>query len=171
MPSAALQAGAHLRPEKTGFERRVVLCGSMTFAREMDEIARRLHAAGVQAIPPRDIDLAAEYRNQDDYAHFKRFVSRAHISKVRDPRTLGILVANYDKHGVPSYIGPNTFAEIAIAFADCKRIFLLNGMPREYSDELLAWGAEDLRGDLRPLTEEYLKVCVRDRPQFRLPWS
>jgi hypothetical protein len=171
MSSAALRAGGHVRPGKTVFERRVVLCGSMTFAREMDEIARRLHAAGVHAITPDDIDLAMEYRTQDDYVQFKRSVSRVHISKVRDPRTLGILVVNYDKHGIPSYIGPNTFAEIAIAFADRKRIFVLNGMPKAYSDELLAWGAKDLRGDLRPLTQEYLQVCVREPPQGRLPWS
>lgn len=143
----------------------------MTFAKEMDEIARKLHAVGVHAVIPRDLDFAAEYRNEDDYGHFKRSVSRAHIAKVRDPRTIGILVANYDKDGVPAYIGPNTFAEIAVAFADHKLIFLLNGMPKVYSDELLAWGAKDLRGDLRPLTQEYLQACVRDRPQFRLPWS
>ncbi|WP_095081681.1 hypothetical protein [Mesorhizobium sophorae] len=143
----------------------------MAFATEMDRVARLLAEDGVRAVIPEDIDVAAELGSQSSYNQFKRAVSRAHIAKVRDPRTIGILVINFDKHGMRSYIGPNTFAEIAVAFADRKRIYVLNGTPNMYADELSAWGVTDLAGDLGPLVEQYRHLCRQDRSQLKLPWS
>lgn len=50
-----------------------------------------------------------------------------------------------------NYIGPNTFAEIGVAFSDDRGVFLLQGMPETYSEELSAWGVKYLNGNLRPL--------------------
>ncbi len=143
----------------------------MAFANEMDRVARLLAEDGVRAVTPEEVDVAAEFGRQSSYNQFKRAVSRAHITKVRDPRTIGILVINFDKHGVTSYIGPNTFAEIAVAFADRKRIYVLNGIPSMYADELSAWGVTDLAGDLGSLAEQYRNLCQQDRSQLKLPWS
>tara|TARA_Y100000815_G_scaffold72800_1_gene61562 strand:+ start:20745 stop:21176 length:432 start_codon:yes stop_codon:yes gene_type:complete len=141
----------------------------MAFARRMDEICSRLAEQDVLAIAPDDVDTGAEFSDQKYYQRFKKEVSRRHIKKVRDPRTIGIVVANYEKYGTPSYIGANTFAEIAIAFADNKAIFLLDGIPANYSDELSAWGVHDLRGSLDPLVFRYRDRCRKDLSQLRLP--
>lgn len=157
----------HAKP----FVRRFVVCGSMAFAMQMDRICSRLSELGVPALAPDDVDLAADFSDQRQYEMFKRTVSKAHISKVRDPRTIGIIVANFQKHGMRSYIGPNTFAEIAVAFADSKAIFLMDGTPNNFADELSAWGVHDLKGNLEPLVGKYRELCQRDVNQLSLPWS
>ena len=166
---ASLAQARSNRPHHV-FARRYVICGSMSFAPMMQRISHRLAEQEVAAVVPDDVDFAAEYGSQENYEKFKRAVSRAHIAKVRDPRTIGIIVANFDKHGIRSYVGPNTFAEIAIAFADGKRVHLFNGIPSNYADELTAWGVKDLSGNLESLVGEYHEICRLDRRQLKLPW-
>jgi hypothetical protein len=130
---------------------RVVVCGSMAFEREMADIASRLCEIGVPAICP-DFDdpavINARASDVEGYRAYKREVSLRHFRKILDPQTTGIVVANHEKRGKPSYIGPNTFAEIAVAFAHGRKIWLLEGIPDQYEDELTAWGAVDSAGDL-----------------------
>ncbi|MBD9507971.1 hypothetical protein IB277_14590 [Ensifer sp. ENS07] len=157
--------------EQRPFQRRFVICGSMAFAPQMERIAQHFAERDILAIPPDDVDLTAEYGTQAEYNRFKRGASIAHIRKIRDPRTIGILVANFEKHGRRSYIGPNSFAEIAIAFAGRKRVFVLDGIPRDYADELNAWGVVDLKGNLDTACDLYREICLKDRKQLKLPWS
>lgn len=161
------------------FARRVVICGSMAFSAHMERVAKHLADYDVLAVLPDDKDMAAEMGGQGGYEQFKRAVSRAHIAKVRDPRTVGILVVNFDKRGIKSYIGPNTFAEIAIAFADRKKVYLLNGIPGMYADELSAWGVTDLAGNLEKVAEQLRQTCRTEqksehnleKTQLKLPLS
>ena len=50
-----------------------------------------------------------------------------------------ILVTNYEKNGVPHYIGGNTFLEMGYAFGRGKKIFILNDLPAAsvYIEEIL----------------------------------
>ncbi|WP_146220755.1 hypothetical protein [Gluconacetobacter entanii] len=143
----------------------------MSFIPDMMRISELLATRNVVSVLPDDVDLTSEYGTQEQYNRFKRGVSRSHINKIRDPQSIGIVVVNFNKRGVKSYIGPNTFAEIAIAFADAKKIFIMNGMPSGYSDELNAWGVRDLNGNLEPLVSEYHEQCRHDRSQLNFPWS
>jgi hypothetical protein len=77
-----------------------------------------------------------------------------------DTRTCAVLAVNADKQGIRDYIGPNTFAELAIAFVNGKKIYLLQNVPRNLEDELTAWGAIPLRGDLSRLIEEVQRECA-----------
>ncbi|MER9207841.1 MULTISPECIES: hypothetical protein [unclassified Mesorhizobium] len=169
MANAASSGMPWTRKNDNSFRRRFVVCGSMAFAHKMDEICSRLAEHDVLAVAPDDVDAGADFSEQKSYQRFKKEVSKRHIKKVRDPRTIGIVVANFEKHGTRSYIGANTFAEIAIAFADNKAIFLLDGIPRNFSDELSAWGVHDLRGSLDPLIFRYRDLCRKDLNQLRLP--
>lgn len=131
----------------------VVLAGSMSALSVMSELAQVLESHGVKAIVPAPDDDPTVWTLEAMHA-VKRRASRAHISHIRDERTAALLVANLDREGSPNYIGPNTFAEIAIAFADNRPVYLLQGIPNQYEDELLAWGVECLFGDVvRMITE------------------
>lgn len=143
----------------------------MAFSRQMDQVAQLLAGHDILAITPDDVDMTAEFGTQDQYNSFKRAVSRVHIAKIRDPRTIAILVVNHEKHGRRSYIGPNSFAEIAVAFASGKKVFVLDGIPADYADELNAWGVIDLKGRLEPAAELYRSTCLKDRNQLSLPLS
>lgn len=79
-----------------------------------------------------------------------------HIRKIRDnEKTFGILVMNIDKHGIPNYIGPNTFAEIAVAITHYKKVYLFQGIPAFYRDELVAWNVIGLNGDIDRIIKDY----------------
>lgn len=150
-------------------ERRLVICGSMTFLAQMGRLQHALDLSGVPAMTPIDWDHGIELLEPAKYRQFKRSLSLSHMRKVQNPLTYAILVANFDKHGVSGYIGPNTFAEIAVAFATSKTIYLLNVIPGNYGEELEAWGARELEGDLSRIRVEYEELCRQDPAQMRLP--
>lgn len=135
-------------PQPPTHERRLVLCGSMAFAAEMADISRFLTSHGIPNAMPEVLDPSAEMAGPED-KDYKRKVSRIHMDKIKDPSTTAVLVANFDKRGVAGYIGPNTFAEIAVAFSEERQIYLLYGLPDLYREELSAWGAVDLEGELK----------------------
>lgn len=127
---------------------RIVLCGSMSALAVMVAVGEELAEANVAAVvPPADDEALA--RSTNTMLVRKRLASLAHIRRILDRSTIAILVVNIDKYGQRDYIGPNAFGEIAIAFAHGRRIFLYQGMPEQYQEELTAWGATCLDGDLR----------------------
>lgn len=139
------------RSERMAEERRVVVCGSMAFEQEMAEIAGRLQKMGTAAVFPEFDDptvIAARATDVEGYKAYKREASMRHFDKILDSSTIGVVVANFEKNGRRSYIGPNTFGEIAVAFAAGRRIWLVDGIPEQYEDELTAWGAIDVAHDL-----------------------
>ncbi len=129
----------------------------MAFYSQMLEHKKQLKQAGVKVVIP-DVDretLAAS--TEDDFMENKRRASMKHIGRVRSDLTWAILVLNYDKHGIQDYIGANTFAEIAIAISHSKIVYLYQGVPAFYRDELTAWRAIPLNGNLSPLVDEYAR--------------
>lgn len=148
--------------------RHVVLIGSMGVYHQVLEIAQNLASIGIRAIVPDAEDDTVQQLSLFDFEQFKRRVSLAHLRRIRDPRTYCVLAVNPDRHGIINYIGPNTFAEIAVAFAQSKKIYLLQGMPEAYMDELSAWRSINLRGNLQQLISEFREDCMKEDPQLRL---
>jgi hypothetical protein len=67
-----------------------------------------------------------------------------------------ILVANYEKKGIPGYVGGNTFLEMGFAFVTGKPIFMLNPLPEMgYSSEMQGMQPIVINGDLRMIKEYY----------------
>lgn len=148
---------------------RVVICGSMVFYAEMVQQKRLLREAGLNSITPIPDTDVFRPTEEDDSIIIKRVASMKHIRKIRDQKTFGILVMNLDKHGISDYIGPNTFAEIAVALAHYKRIYLYQGVPAFYEDELTAWGAIPMNGNLSRLIDDLHQqsvTCAQQRDLF-----
>lgn len=60
-----------------------------------------------------------------------------------------VLVTNYEKRGVPGYIGGNTFLEMGYAFSMDKKIYLLNDIPKiDFEEEILGMQPIVLNGDM-----------------------
>ena len=121
----------------------VVLCGSMKFKNEIVKISERLRGLGYNVLLPEEC-----MRGED-----KLIASRAHFNRIVDPNNGIILVVNATKNGIPNYIGPNTFAEIAFGFFHNKKVFLLNDIYHPYDDELLGWKVICLKGNLNKIKE------------------
>ncbi|HJW03687.1 MAG TPA: hypothetical protein VJ548_10430 [Azospira sp.] len=152
------------RPLRT--KQRIVLVGSMGVYSQLLDYARKLNSHGIQTIVPEPEDEATQQFSLFEFEDFKRRVSFAHLRKIRDPRTYGILAVNLDRHGILNYVGPNTFAEIAVAFAQSKKIYLLQNTPEAYSDELTAWRATPLFGQIDRLISDFRTDCMGDDPQL-----
>jgi hypothetical protein len=141
----------------------------------MARLGFMLSDCGVKAILPDDGDKAVCGMSQDEYLRFKRSVSLSHFKKIQNKSTFGILVANFEKRGIKGYIGANTFAEIAVAFASGKAIYLLAPPPEAYADEITAWGAIVLGSGLGRIGWDFERSCQgargcdRVETQLRLP--
>jgi hypothetical protein len=148
--------------------RRVALCGSMSFISQIENIRRMLALEGVWAISPSPDELDLAGLDSAGYREYKRQISVAYLRKIKSPRTFGILVANLDKHGIRDYIGPNSFAEIAVAISHGKAAYLLGDYPDIYADELSAWGVVPLLGGCQRLISDYTQACLLSSQQLEL---
>ena len=126
---------------------RIVICGSMSAIEKMKSVAAQLEDMGFSPILPKEEDWSGVPESK--IHEFKRILSMGHFAEVAHEDTRAIVVINEPKNGVADYIGANTFAEIALAFYFGKKIFLLNNIYDKLADELLAWGAIPLFGDVR----------------------
>lgn len=131
-------------------DKRVVLCGSMSSLGTLRTVYQELSDAGIEAVLPTE-DEFDERSSIDEVNEAKRAASLRHFNCIKDQRTEAVLVVNVDKNGRHDYIGPNAFAEIAVAVAEGRSVYLLQGIPLQYRDELDAWGVKSLYGDLRKL--------------------
>lgn len=169
MSSAASLRNDDAPPADYVAAKRIVISGSMAFAGQMREIKDQLDILNVPAVVPDDVDGELRHFDTNSYRRFKKAVSVSHINKIKDPRTYAVLVANFDKNGVYGYIGANSFAEISVAFSSRKKIFLFSEIPPQYADELTAWDAIALNGDLSRLVQIYEHSCRHATAQLRFP--
>ena len=145
-----------LNDNKTAeISKRLMVCGSMKFYREMLMCRNTLLSQGIEAIIPKDEGDLPSKMDEKSFLQFKKRVSNAYMKKIRDSSTKAILVFNEEKKGIKNYIGANTFVEIAMAFAWNRKIYILNDIYEPFKDELLAWECKCLNGDLNILMQEW----------------
>ncbi len=116
----------------------IVLCGSMKVKDEILRVSDELRNMGYNILLPEEC-LREEA---------KAIASRAHFNRIADENNEYILIVNATKEGIEDYIGPNSFAEIAMGFYYNKKVILLNGIYESYRDELIGWGIISLAGYL-----------------------
>jgi hypothetical protein len=126
---------------------RVVVCGSMSALADMQRLGDRLRTAGILVDVPHPSEADDPQGSECERLRAKRRASKRHLDLIRNKWTKAILVVNTDKYGQHDYIGPNAFAEIAVAFAHGRRIVLLQGIPHHFAEELRAWGVHTADGD------------------------
>ncbi len=132
---------------------KIVICGSMIFAKEMMEIKAELLRLGHAVVLPRNADkyarekLALATAEESAEQKIKEDLIRMHYEEIKEAD--GVLVLNYDKGGVDNYVGGNSFLEAGFAHILNKNVYFLYDIPRMlYSDELEALQPIILEGDL-----------------------
>jgi len=135
---------------------KITICGSVSFSKEMVEFKDRLGKIAHKAIVCPVMEDLALGKNpellkkiEENHARVKKeggFIKWYYNSIVNSD---AILVVNLDKKGIKNYIGGNTLMEIAFAYVNNKKIFLLNPIPDiSYRDEILAMEPIILNGNL-----------------------
>lgn len=142
---------------------KITLCGSMAGIDQMHDIGKQLEGFGHQVkIPEIEIkDLSGNPLSQKEYDVIRKNASatdtwiweinreamRDHFVKIT--WSDAILVPNFEKNGIPGYIGPNTLMEMGLALFLNKKIFLLNPIPEiESREEILGINPIIIDGDL-----------------------
>jgi hypothetical protein len=139
---------------------KLTICGSNAFKEKMLEYKKLLEERGhvVFVHPDYEAFIRGEkqelWRSIQNGEHAKAKKEQGYIKWYYDAivGSDGILVLNFEKKGVPNYIGGNTLMEIAFAYVNDKKVFLLNPVPEmPYKDEILAMYTKVLDGNLRAI--------------------
>ena len=123
---------------------RIVLSGSSKVKENVFQVAEKLGDKGYEVVVPKEFITDLE----------KKEASIRHFDEICKDETDVLLAVNEPKNGIENYIGPNTFAEIAMAFYKEKKVYVLNDLYKPYLDELEGWGVIPLKGDLDKLKNE-----------------
>jgi len=110
-----------------------MICGSMTFAKEMVETKSTLEKLGHTVLLPCDAethvnnpalidDLAADAQHLKDNDVLRKCFQRVAESEA-------VLFLNHKKNGISGYIGTSSLMEMGIAYHLGKKLFLLNETP------------------------------------------
>lgn len=132
---------------------RIGIAGSMQFTDEMIKVHDDLKKLGHEPFmssfkdrykgrPPSEIE---ELKLEDKYE----------LDAIREfwkpmQSADALVVLNYDKHGIPNYIGGNAFLEMGFAHVLNQKIFLMNPIPDMpyYGTEIIAMKPVVIHGDL-----------------------
>jgi len=127
----------------------VTICGSMAFAREMDELKRQLLKIGHEVTSPPELHRYLEPDHHVDVKAEKVELDVIRLYYDEIQKTDAVLILNNEKNGIPGYIGGNVLIEMAFAHVLEKKMFLMFEIPKmTYSDEIEAMQPIVLDGDL-----------------------
>ncbi|MFO8016846.1 MAG: hypothetical protein R6U32_07125 [Candidatus Woesearchaeota archaeon] len=118
---------------------KIMICGSMHFARDMLEAKQELENLGHEAMVPDDTHECVENPDLNmDFEHCMRTqIDKKCFDKIAESDA--ILVLNHPKNGIEGYVGGATLMEIGLARHLNKRIFMMNELP---ADEELRYALE-----------------------------
>ena len=144
---------------------KICICSSMAFYEKFTALKKELESVGHSVIAP---ELEFETKGDDtsvgaffdrnggvdafppDHEVWKKKgkAINTHFRKIDNSEC--ILITNYEKKGIPNYIGGNTFLEMGYAYGTGKKIFILNEMPvtSAYKEEMLGMQPIILNGDI-----------------------
>ncbi len=141
----------------------ITICSSGSFYERVLGVRKQLEQLGFKVLVPstaekmeRDGDFNVDnyktwFKNPADYK-IKTKLMEQHFKKI----TAGdaILVLNYEKQGVPGYIGGNVLMEMTVAFLNKKPIYILNPIASDSNikEEILGLQPKFLNGDLNKIS-------------------
>jgi hypothetical protein len=145
----------------TIYAMRICICSSMTFYEEFSLIAAELEVLGHTVSMPEPeterptVSVGEKIRSEHMTPEERQIqIERKGVLIANHFRKIdasdAILVTNYAKHGINSYIGGNSFLEMGYAYGTGKKLFVLFDLPQEvsYKDELAGMQPICLHGDI-----------------------
>ncbi|MCX6780295.1 MAG: hypothetical protein NT034_03920 [Candidatus Magasanikbacteria bacterium] len=137
---------------------KIALCHSMQYAEKVKEVADFYRSAGHEAFASSFNDQYLGLNDEEKeklklFHKYEKDAMREHWNVIE--KCDKVLVLNFDKHGIPGYIGGNSFLEMGFAYILKKPIYLLNPIPKipYYETEIIAMKPTVLNGDLEKIYE------------------
>jgi len=131
---------------------KIFLACSKHFYNKIPPIEKKLKIMGHKITLPNSYEEPfAEERlkevGKDEHIKFKQEMMKLHEPKIK--MNDAVLVLNFEKKGIPNYIGGATFMEVIKAWEMNKQIFLINQLPKcSFTDELIGINPTIINGDL-----------------------
>lgn len=119
---------------------KIFIACSKYFYHKIMPIKNYLESEGYDIVLPNCFDNPFEeelirVKSDEDHAYWKCEMMRRHEVTLRDVDA--ILVLNFEKKGIPNYIGGATFMEVIKAWEYGLKIFFYNPLPNcSFTDEL-----------------------------------
>lgn len=140
--------------------KKITICGSMQFAKEMAQLKQELESLGWIVFTPDLSEKSSSYEELQNNARLKtkkEFITN-HFERIK--KSNAILVANYEKKGIKGYVGSNTLMEIAVAHMLQKVIYIFNDLdPQNCEEEVRALTTHFLNGRVKNIKKKtYEKI-------------
>lgn len=136
---------------------KIIICGSITAAKEILDIKTKLEGMGHEVEIPHGVknkefwDRTENNNPEKAEDKIKHNLIRSYYEKIKQHDAA--LVVNVDKKGVKNYIGGNTFLEMGFAHVLNKKLYCLNPLPElSYTAELAAMQPTVINGNLNLIT-------------------
>ena len=128
---------------------KIIVCGSMSAATEMQIVGEELKTLGHEVILPAEIHKwtndTVGMTNKEEKIHLDVF--KNYFEEIKNGDI--VFVVNTEKNEIKDYIGANSLIEMAFAYVLNKKIYLLNNIPQmQYTDEIEALRPICLKGNL-----------------------
>jgi 8-oxo-dGTP diphosphatase len=141
---------------------KIVICGSLKFAKEMIQVGEWLSAKGHFVVLPENSEKHAEKEiahEEDMHEKIEQDLIRRHYEEI--VHVDAVMVVNITKNGIANYIGGNTLMEMGFAHVLHKKIYLLNPIPQQsYTDEIVAMQPVIINKSGLASNQEVAPVCV-----------
>ncbi len=140
----------------------ITICSSAAHYRQALEVAGQLKKLGFQVKVPKTAIIMKRtgnfdvnhyktwYEKKEDY-HKKTALMNAHFKKVL--ASDAILVTNFEKNGMPGYIGGNALMEMLVAYLNKIPIYILNPISEKLpiAEEVYGLNSIFINGDLEKI--------------------
>lgn len=137
----------------------VTICSSVTFYKEVLNIARELRSLGFRTVVPITAKRMERSRNFDEKFHkswhrnpsdykIKKKLMQGHFKEIE--RGDVVLAVNLRKNNIDGYIGGNVLMELALAMYLRKPIYVLHAIEENapFTEEIMGMYPVFLNGDL-----------------------
>jgi nucleoside 2-deoxyribosyltransferase len=136
---------------------KIIICGSLTAAKEILKVKRKLEEQGYQVEIPhgvKNLEVRKRIKNRKTIIDSEEAEEKLKYGVIKKyykliKKSEAVLVVNPTKKGIKNYIGGNTFLEMGFAYVLEKKLYCLYSLPKmPYLAEMTAMKPIILNGDL-----------------------
>lgn len=138
---------------------KIMIGGSMSFAKEMKKAKGILEELGFEAYVPLDTDHVTKDAAKKYDMNFLKGLGVGRGDAELVAKSDAFLVLNYEKHGIKGYIGPGAYRDLSVAWWLRKKIFFLYPYDEKQNNhkyEMIGFSPVILDGKIEKIKEHFL---------------
>jgi len=133
---------------------KIMIGGSMTYAKQMKEAKEALKNMGYEVYVPLDTEHCIEDPSKKVDVQFMKELGVGRGDAELVAKSDAFIILNYPKHGIEGYIGPGAYRDLSVAWWLKKKVFFLfpyDENQNNHKYEMLGFEPVILDGDIRKI--------------------